>query len=117
MQLRAGDWVKVRSKEEILATLDKKGRLEGLPFMPEMLRYCGERVRISASAHKTCGPIDGRYLALETTDLVHLGLRCDGQAHGGCQNGCMIFWHRAWLEPDNSDHSRETSAKPHGCSP
>jgi hypothetical protein len=32
--LRAGDWVEVRSKQEILRTLDKGGRLEGLPFMP-----------------------------------------------------------------------------------
>ena len=27
--LRAGDWVQVRSREEILATLDKQGQLEG----------------------------------------------------------------------------------------
>ena len=30
MTLSAGDWVEVRSKEEILATLDKNGRLEEL---------------------------------------------------------------------------------------
>src|SRR5262245_7050350 len=35
-----GDWVEVRSKEEILRTLDKSGRLEGLPFMPQMFQYC-----------------------------------------------------------------------------
>jgi glycosyltransferase involved in cell wall biosynthesis len=38
MKPRAGDWVEVRSKEEILRTLDKNvdknGRLEELPFMP-----------------------------------------------------------------------------------
>ena len=39
MALRAGDWVEVRSKEEILATLDENGRLEDLPFMPQMLQY------------------------------------------------------------------------------
>jgi len=30
MQIRSAEWVVVRSKEEILATLDKNGRLEGL---------------------------------------------------------------------------------------
>ena len=99
MQLRSGEWVVVRSKEEILATLDKNGRLEGLPFMPEMFEYCDRRVRVSKSAHKTCGPVNGRYVALQTTNLVHLGYRCDGKAHDGCQNCCLIFWHNAWLRP------------------
>ena len=40
-QLRAGDLVQVRSKEEILKTLDEKGQLENLPFMPEMFEFCG----------------------------------------------------------------------------
>ena len=37
MTLRAGDWVEVRSKEEILATLDENGRLQELPFMPQFV--------------------------------------------------------------------------------
>ena len=40
---RAGDWVEVKSAKEILATLDDKGRLDHLPFMPEMLQFCGKR--------------------------------------------------------------------------
>ena len=55
-RLRAGDWVQVRTKEEILATLDANGRLEELPFMPEMLPYCGKRMRVGKRAHKTCDP-------------------------------------------------------------
>jgi hypothetical protein len=45
MKLRAGDWVEVRTREEILSGLDENGRLEGLPFMPEMFNYCGQRFR------------------------------------------------------------------------
>ena len=41
--VRAGDSVIVRSKEEILRTLDKNGRLDGMPFMPQMFEYCGKR--------------------------------------------------------------------------
>jgi hypothetical protein len=115
MQPRSGDWVVVRSKEEILATLDKNGRLEGLPFMPEMFEYCGRRVRISSSAHKTCGPIQGRYFALQTKDLVHLGYRCNGKAHDGCQNGCQIFWHTAWLRHADADAAAPTANGQSGC--
>jgi hypothetical protein len=92
MKLRAGDWVEVRSKDEILRTLDKKGRLDGLPFMPQMFEYCGQRFRVYKSAHKTCDTVHyyrggGRRL----TNAVHLEIRCDGEAYGGCQAACLIF--------------------------
>ena len=35
--LRAGDWVEVRGRDEILATLDAEGRRGGLPFMPGVI--------------------------------------------------------------------------------
>ena len=38
-KLRIGNWVEVRSREEILKTLDGKGCLDEMPFMPEMLAY------------------------------------------------------------------------------
>lgn len=115
MMLKAGDWVEVRSKEEILKTLDKNGRLEGLPFMPEMFEYCGQRVRVSSSAHKTCGPVQGRYVALQTKNLVHLGYRCNGAAHDGCQNGCLIFWHAAWLRRADEKAPVSTAGSSSGC--
>ena len=96
--LRAGDWVEVRSKEEILRSLDKNGRLEELPFMPQMFQYCGQRFKVFKRAHKTCDTINdtgGRRLS----NGIHLDLRCDGKAYGGCQAGCLIFWKDAWLKP------------------
>lgn len=55
--LRVGDLVEVRSAEEILATLDESGELENLPFMPEMLRFCGRRLTVHKVAHKLCDTI------------------------------------------------------------
>ncbi len=96
--LRPGDLVEVRSEAEILATLDASGRLDGLPFMPEMLQYCGWRLRVARRADKTCDTVrrGGRLRRLRGT--VHLeGARCDGSAHGGCQASCLLFWKEAWL--------------------
>lgn len=95
-KLRVGDWVEVRCEKEILETLDSNGQLEGMPFMPEMVRFCGRRFRVYKRAHKTCDtvfPIRGRRMQR----AVHLETRCDGSAHGGCQAGCLIFWKEAWL--------------------
>src|SRR3954468_2904132 len=99
---KVGDWVQIRSKEEILKTLDEKGQLEDLPFMPEMLKYCGQRFQVHKRAHKTCDtvrPVRSRRLS----QTVHLPIRCDGSGHDGCQAGCLIFWKEKWLEP--ADHS------------
>lgn len=104
MALHVGDWVEVRSKEEILATLDADGRLDGLPFMPQMLKYCGQSFKIYKLAHKTCDTINnsgGRRLP----HGIHLDLRCDGQAYGGCQAACLLFWKEAWLKPLASQES------------
>jgi hypothetical protein len=99
MKLRAGDWVEVRNKEEILATLDSNARLEGLPFMPQMFDYCGQRFRVHKRAHKTCDTVSGHYVGRQLPNAVHLEHRCDGKAYGGCQAGCLLFWKEAWLKP------------------
>jgi hypothetical protein len=111
--LRVGDWVVVRSKDEILATLDENACLDGLPFQPEMFAFCGRRMRVSKVAHKTCDNIKktgcrGRRML----NAVHLkGGRCDGAAHGGCQADCVFFWKESWLMRENS-----VSASPAGAS-
>lgn len=102
MTLGAGDWVEVRSKEEIFATLDENGHLEGLPFMPQMTQYCGQRFQVFKRAGKTCSEVTGPagvvYVSRRLRDTVHLEHRCDGRAYGGCQAGCLIFWKEAWLK-------------------
>jgi len=117
-KLGAGDWVEVRSKAEILATLDANGRLDNLPFMPEMFEYCGQRFRVWKRAHKTCDTVNrtgGRRLS----DAVHLeNARCSGKAHGGCEAACLLFWKEAWLKRvGGSEQSspRTSSRAGEGC--
>jgi hypothetical protein len=96
--LRVGEVVEVRGQSEILATLDERGELESLPFMPEMLQFCGRRFRVDKLAVKLCDTISstGMY---RMRNAVHLeGVRCDGTAHGGCQAGCLVYWKEAWLK-------------------
>jgi glycosyltransferase involved in cell wall biosynthesis len=97
LNLGIGELVEVRSGEEIFATLDENGQLDGLPFMPEMLAWCGRRLRVEKLALKLCDTITwtGMY---RMRNAVHLeGSRCDGHAHGGCQAGCNVYWKEAWL--------------------
>jgi hypothetical protein len=94
---RPGDWVEVRSWPEILATLDVQGRLENLPFMPEMVQYCGRRFRVFRRAEKVY--LDKYNVVKRLRKSVFLeGVRCNGQAHEQCQMECRLFWKEAWLK-------------------
>lgn len=98
LQLRVGELVEVRSAEEIRSTLDERGELDSLPFMPEMLTFCGRRMRVHKVAHKLCDMIgEGGLRRMERA--VHLtDARCDGAAHGGCQMECSLYFKEAWLK-------------------
>ncbi len=105
-RFRAGDQVVVRSPAEILATLEADGTLAGLPFMPEMLDWCGKTFRVERRAEKTCMALsvpDHPNRRFAGNDVVVLqGPRCDGASHDGCSRGCKIFWKEAWLRPSSS---------------
>jgi hypothetical protein len=97
--LRPGDLVEVKCPSEILQTLDANGTLDQLPFMPEMIEFCGKRFKVSRRAVKVCTSGSGSTMRRFRADDVVLldGLRCSGADHDGCPKACMIFWREAWL--------------------
>jgi hypothetical protein len=94
--LLPGATVMVRSWAEISRTLDTSGSLDALPFMPEMLPYCGRSFTVSRRLERTCEELEGGMRRIQNIVLLE-DLRCTGEAHGGCHKGCMIFWKEAWL--------------------
>lgn len=110
LELKVGDWVAVRSAHEILATLDESACLDELPFMPQMLQYCGRKLQVAKLAHKMCDTVHGTG-ARQMKDAVFLGdLRCDGQAFGGCEMTCTIVWKNAWLRRVGENDAIEATA-------
>ena len=101
--LLPGDVVKVRSWPEIISTLDADGKLDGLPFMPEMLEYCGHRFTVTKRLERTCEETTGGMRRIHNAVFLE-SLRCSGSAHGGCQKACRILWKEAWLENVDSSH-------------
>jgi len=104
--LRPGDLVEVKTPSEILQTLDSEGSLNELPFMPEMVSYCGKRFRVAKRVVKTCCYVDGgtNMRAFRVEDVLTLeGVRCSGDAHDFCPKRCMVFWRDAWLRKVQTD--------------
>ena len=112
LELKTGELVEIRSAEQILATLDSQGKLDGLSFMPEMHRYCGRRFRVARRADSTC--VAGRPRRME--NAVHLeALRCDGSAHYGCGAACLLLWKESWLQrvSDTGENGQAKGVPPH----
>ena len=106
--------MEVRSEAEILATLDERGTLDGLPFMPEMRPLCGRRFRVQARADRT---VVEKLGVRRMRAAVHLeNVRCGGEAHDGCSRGCLIFWKEAWLRRP-ADSPPPGRARPLGAGP
>jgi len=118
--LRAGDLVAVRPAPEILRTLDSEGTLDQLPFMPEMLAFCGRRFRVLNRV--TQATVDDAFLTAHTesfvrefrnNDVVILsGVRCSGADHDGCERACALFWKEAWLEKIDPAAASPAPAQP-----
>jgi hypothetical protein len=96
--LVAGQRVKVRSREEIQATLDHWNYLKGCGFMEEMWPYCNTIHRVYKPVHRFIDERDHRLK--KTRGIVFLeGVHCEGTIdYGVCDRNCYFFWREEWLE-------------------
>jgi hypothetical protein len=93
-----GDVVRVRPLPEILATLDGQAALDGMPFQPEMIPFCGREARVFRCLDKIYDY--GRTKRMRRLEgCVLLGnMHCDGSAHDGCEADCYLIWKTEWLQ-------------------
>jgi hypothetical protein len=96
--LKAGAWVRVRSRQEIEATLNHWRQLKGCTFMREMAEYCGTNQRVLKTMKRF---VDERDLRVKKANGIILldGVMCQGTADfGNCDRSCFYFWREEWLE-------------------
>ncbi len=96
--LQAGDLVRVRSPEEIEATLNHWRQLNGCTFMPEMARFCGTTLRVHKRMERF---VDERELKVKKSRGIVLleGAMCQGTgSFGRCDRSCLFFWREEWLQ-------------------
>ena len=91
-----GEWVEVKSAEEIRETLDRRGMFRGLYFMDEMWKYCGQRFRMLKRMERLMVERTGTMRSIEDTVLLD-GTTCDGSAHEACDATCQHLWREVWL--------------------
>jgi hypothetical protein len=108
--LKAGDVVRVRSREEISAMLNAWHEMKGCLFMPAMWGYCGTVQVVLKPVERFVDERD--YRVKHAKGLVILqGLLCSGSPdYGRCDRACFYFWREEWLEKISEPEPVETEA-------
>jgi hypothetical protein len=111
--LEAGDLVRVKSKEEIEATLDRWKSLKGCSFMSEMWPHCGTTQRVLKRIDRFFDERDYKLKRIRGIVLLE-GTMCQGtEMFGRCDRSCFFFWREEWLERlDDVVTARQTERHP-----
>lgn len=96
--LKAGDWVQVRARDEIEATLDRWKELKGCAFLEYMWPYCGTTQQVLQPMERFLDERD--YKVKKVKGIVLLkDVICHGTpVFGRCDRCCHLFWRVEWLE-------------------
>jgi hypothetical protein len=101
LNLQVGEFVRVRSPQEIEAALDDKGHNRGLSFDREMLRYCGQTLRVKARVNNIIDESTGRLIHIRRDAIILEGGVCTGECSTGrwfCPREIYAYFREAWLE-------------------
>jgi hypothetical protein len=110
--LQEGETVRIRSWEEIEATLDGDERTGGLGWMALQRRFCGQTHKVVRRVERFFDERTRRMLKVKGVVLLD-GVHCMPPKGGpddyaGCQRMCLLFWKEDWLERVNDgDATRE----------
>jgi len=100
LPIEEGDWVTVRTLEDIQGTLDSEGRCKGLEFMSDMAIYCGRIIRVRKKVRAIFDERAWKMLRIKNTYILDECI-CDGRGmydKEGCDRCCYFFWKADWLK-------------------
>lgn len=100
-----GDWVRVRTAEEIRATLDRDDRCRGLYFTDAQWTFCGQTYRVETVVRRMLDDDDHMRTISRAVTLAQV--TCDGlDGTTGCGQACALLWKDEWLEPSSGRDAR-----------
>lgn len=98
LNLQPGEWVEIRSLQEILGTFDSDRRNKGLAFMPEMEKFCEKRFKVLKRVHFIRLESTGEVRKMRSPTVLLEGVYCDGENYGKCDRSCFHLWREIWLK-------------------
>jgi hypothetical protein len=114
LDLSPGDLVQIRPMNEIVATLDRRGRNAGLKFRPVMSRYCEKQYRVLRRVTKI-DPASREMISLRGNSVILDGVLCTGKMRRFCPRMVYTYWRDVWLKKVTpQERPNSTSDRPSG---
>jgi hypothetical protein len=101
LDLRPGELVRVKSYNEILATLDSNNKNRGLLFDGELVPYCGGTYRVRGRVSDFIDEKTGKMRSLKTPAVILENVYCQSrysQCRLFCPRSIYSWWREVWLE-------------------
>jgi len=98
LDLAAGDMVRIKSKDEIFATLDHTNHNRGLSFDTEMLKYCGRTAQVRGRVERLIDEDTGKMISIKSDCIILEGIICTSDWHLFCTRSTYPYWREIWLE-------------------
>jgi hypothetical protein len=123
LDLQPGEWIRVKSYKDILATLDVNNKNRGLYFDAEMVPYCGRSFRVLKRVSKIVNEKTGKMMEFKNPCITLEGAVCQSrysECRLFCPRSIYAYWREIWLErisendPRTVDRSPAQSAKDRG---
>jgi hypothetical protein len=107
--LKAGEWVRIRSREEIQATLDRQSKNRGLNMSKAMTLNCGRTYQVLGEFDRMISERTGEMREVKNTVRLK-GLEClCYYEFGGCPRGDLQYFREIWLERASAPPDSATS--------
>jgi hypothetical protein len=100
IDLKPGDWVRVRSTTEIAETLDESARNRGLRFDREMVPHCSRTYQVKCRVERFIDERSGEMVELASDCFILEGVVCSGDLSDRrwfCPRAIYPWWREAWL--------------------
>ena len=97
LNLRPGEFVRVKPLSQIKTTLDSEGKHQHLLFAPAMANFCGQVLQVRDRVENIVLEATPRQRKIKETVVLE-GATCDGVCHRLCPRQSLLFWRECWLE-------------------
>ena len=101
LNLQPGELVRVKSYEQILATIDGHRGNRGIAWDAEMVPFCGKTFRVQTRVERFISEKNGKMVGLRTPAVILEDVFCrsrysDCRMH--CPRSIYTWWREIWLE-------------------
>jgi hypothetical protein len=111
LQLQPGDLVRIRSLNDILASIDKRNQHRGMAFDAEMVPFCGKVFRVRTRVEKFIDERTGYLKHMKTPAVILEGVYCQSRYSENrlfCPRNLFSWWREIWLERVPDEAKTET---------